>query len=49
MTLPGVTRAVAAGIVEYREYIGGFKEVEDLALVSGVTPPSWSRSNLRSA
>lgn len=36
MTLPGVTRAVAHSIVEYREYIGGFKKVEDLALVSGV-------------
>ncbi|XP_032142689.1 endonuclease/exonuclease/phosphatase family domain-containing protein 1 isoform X2 [Sapajus apella] len=36
MTLPGVTRAVARSIVEYREYIGGFKKVEDLALVSGV-------------
>lgn len=36
MTLPGVTRAVARSIVEYRDYIGGFKKVEDLALVSGV-------------
>ncbi|XP_017675688.1 PREDICTED: endonuclease/exonuclease/phosphatase family domain-containing protein 1 [Lepidothrix coronata] len=36
MTLPGVTRVVAQNIVEYREYIGGFKKVEDLALVSGV-------------
>ncbi|XP_042331297.1 endonuclease/exonuclease/phosphatase family domain-containing protein 1 isoform X2 [Sceloporus undulatus] len=36
MTLPGVTRTVAQNIVEYREYIGGFKKVEDLALVSGV-------------
>ncbi|XP_040288136.1 endonuclease/exonuclease/phosphatase family domain-containing protein 1 [Bufo bufo] len=36
MTLPGVSRQVAQNIVEYREYIGGFKKVEDLALVSGV-------------
>lgn len=36
MTLPGVSRAVAHNIVEYRECIGGFKKVEDLALVSGV-------------
>ncbi|XP_044531286.1 endonuclease/exonuclease/phosphatase family domain-containing protein 1, partial [Gracilinanus agilis] len=36
MTLPGVTRAVARSIVEYRRCIGGFKKVEDLALVSGV-------------
>lgn len=36
MTLPGVNRGVARNIVEYRECIGGFKKVEDLALVSGV-------------
>lgn len=36
MTLPGVNRAVARNIVEYRECIGGFRKVEDLALVSGV-------------
>ncbi|MBN3304535.1 endonuclease/exonuclease/phosphatase family domain-containing protein 1 [Amia ocellicauda] len=36
MTLPGVNRAVAQNIVEYRGCIGGFKKVEDLALVSGV-------------
>ncbi|XP_028820620.1 endonuclease/exonuclease/phosphatase family domain-containing protein 1 [Denticeps clupeoides] len=36
MTLPGVNRAVAQNIVEYRECIGGFKKVEDLALVTGV-------------
>ncbi|XP_048085196.1 LOW QUALITY PROTEIN: endonuclease/exonuclease/phosphatase family domain-containing protein 1 [Alosa alosa] len=36
MTLPGVNRAVAQNIVEYRECIGGYKKVEDLALVSGI-------------
>ncbi|KAM4539811.1 endonuclease/exonuclease/phosphatase family domain-containing protein 1 [Odontesthes bonariensis] len=36
MTLPGVSRAVAQHIVEYRDCIGGFKKVEDLALVSGI-------------
>lgn len=36
MTLPGVNRMVAKNIVEYRECIGGFKKIEDLALVSGV-------------
>ncbi|KAK2830020.1 hypothetical protein Q5P01_017951 [Channa striata] len=36
MTLPGVNRTVAQNIVEYRECIGGFKKVEDLALVSGI-------------
>ncbi|KAL1123887.1 hypothetical protein AAG570_001657 [Ranatra chinensis] len=36
MTLPGVTRAVARNIVEYRQAIGRFNKVEDLALVSGI-------------
>ncbi|XP_063877592.1 endonuclease/exonuclease/phosphatase family domain-containing protein 1-like isoform X2 [Scylla paramamosain] len=36
MILPGVTRSVARNIVEYRTAIGGFRRVEDLALVSGV-------------
>ncbi|XP_061738569.1 endonuclease/exonuclease/phosphatase family domain-containing protein 1-like [Nerophis ophidion] len=36
MTLPGVDRSVARSIVQYRDRIGGFKKVEDLALVSGV-------------
>uniref|UniRef100_A0A4W3GCS9 Endonuclease/exonuclease/phosphatase family domain-containing protein 1-like n=1 Tax=Callorhinchus milii TaxID=7868 RepID=A0A4W3GCS9_CALMI len=36
MTLPGVGRAVSRNIVDYRQRIGGFKKVEDLALVSGV-------------
>ncbi|XP_061884791.1 endonuclease/exonuclease/phosphatase family domain-containing protein 1-like [Entelurus aequoreus] len=36
MTLPGVDRTVARSIVQYRDCIGGFKKVEDLALVSGV-------------
>lgn len=36
MTLPGVNRSVAQNIVEYRDCIGGFRKVEDLALVSGV-------------
>ncbi|KAK1805356.1 hypothetical protein P4O66_019187 [Electrophorus voltai] len=36
MTLPGVNRTVARNIVEYRECIGGFRKVEDLALVTGV-------------
>lgn len=36
MTLPRVTRHLARNIVDYRQAIGGFKKVEDLALVSGV-------------
>ncbi len=36
MTLPGINRQTAVNIVDYRRQIGGFKKVEDLALVSGV-------------
>lgn len=36
MTLPGITRNIAQNIVEYRQAIGRFKKVEDLAVVSGV-------------
>ena len=36
MTLPGVTRAIAQSIVEYRRVIGRFNKVEDLALVPGI-------------
>lgn len=35
MTLPGVSRQVAREIVRYRQMIGRFKRVDDLALVSG--------------
>lgn len=36
MTLPGINRVTAKGIIEYRRKIGGFKKIEDVALVSGV-------------
>ncbi|XP_037119362.1 endonuclease/exonuclease/phosphatase family domain-containing protein 1 [Syngnathus acus] len=36
MTLPGVNRTVAQNIVGYRNCIGGYKKVEDLALVDGI-------------
>ncbi len=36
MTLPGINRTTARNIVDYRRQIGGFKKVEDIALVSGV-------------
>lgn len=36
MTLSGINRQTAQNIVEYRQHIGGFRRVEDLALVSGV-------------
>lgn len=36
MTLPGISRTTAKQIIDYRKAIRGFKQVEDLALVSGV-------------
>jgi competence ComEA-like helix-hairpin-helix protein len=36
MTLPGVDRTIAKNVVNYRRQIGGYRRVEDLALVSGV-------------
>ncbi|XP_071957379.1 endonuclease/exonuclease/phosphatase family domain-containing protein 1-like [Antedon mediterranea] len=36
MNLDGINRNVARNIIQYRNYIGGFRKVEDLALVSGV-------------
>ncbi|XP_033117222.1 endonuclease/exonuclease/phosphatase family domain-containing protein 1-like [Anneissia japonica] len=36
MNLDGISRNVARNIIQYRNYIGGFRKVEDLALVSGV-------------
>jgi len=34
MTLPGVNRALARNIINHRHMIGGFRKIEDLALVS---------------
>ena len=36
MTVNGISRLIARSIVEYRTAIGGFKQLQDLALVSGV-------------
>lgn len=36
MTLPGINRMTAENVVAYRRQIGGFRKIEDLALVPGV-------------
>ena len=36
MTLPGVNRTLARNIVNHRTLIGGYRRVDDLALVSGM-------------
>lgn len=36
MTLPGINRLLAHNIVLYRDKIGGFRKIEDVALVTGV-------------
>jgi len=36
MTLPGISRTEAHNIVNYRQAIGRFNKVEDLALVTGI-------------
>ncbi|XP_051884330.1 endonuclease/exonuclease/phosphatase family domain-containing protein 1-like [Pristis pectinata] len=36
MTLPGMNRTLAHNMVLYRNRIGGFRKIEDLALVTGV-------------
>lgn len=41
--LPGVNRTLAARIVEFRERNGGFRRVEELLAVRGVSETKWRR------
>jgi len=42
MTLPGINRSTATNVVTYRAHIGGFRKVEDVALVPGVGATRFS-------
>lgn len=42
-TLPGVSRTVAARIVQFRERNGGFRSVEELLAVRGISETRWRR------
>jgi len=42
-TLPGVGKAIAQRIIDYREANGGFKDINELKLVSGIGDKMWEK------
>jgi competence protein ComEA len=40
-TLPGVGPVLARRIVEFREKKGGFRRVEELLVIPGISPRKW--------
>lgn len=43
MTLPGINREIAKGIIRHRQQIGRFRKIEDLALVPGIGAENLDR------
>ena len=45
MTLPGIGEARAAAIIEYRQQMGEFQEIEDIMNVKGIKTGIFSKIN----